>query len=164
MKIKKASLDNIEKIFTFVQKAINKMIEQGIFQWDEIYPTKDDFANDARKNQLYIAEVDGQIAVCFTLNQECDEEYKNGNWKYNGPDFLVIHRLCVNPDFQNKGIGSKVCQEIEKLAAERGMKALKLDCFTQNPYSQKMYTKLGYSEVGFADWRKGRFILMEKIL
>ncbi len=164
MNIKKANINNIEEIFFFVQKAIKKMNNEGILQWDEIYPSKDDFYNDAQKNQLYIAEINGQTAACFTLNQECDEEYKNGNWKYKGSEFYVIHRLCVNPDFQNKGIGTKVCLEIEKIAAAKGIKSLKLDCFTKNPYSQKMYKNLGYSEVGFADWRKGRFVLMEKIL
>lgn len=152
------------EIFTFVKKAVKKMDEQGIPQWDEIYPTADDFAGDAEKNQLYVAVVDGKPAACFTLNQECDEEYKNGEWSYKGPDFLVIHRLCVNPEFQNQGVGTKVCLEIEKIAAAEGIKSLKLDCFTLNPYSQKMYNKLGYKTVGFADWRKGRFILMEKLL
>lgn len=164
MTVRKATKDDVIQIFAFVQKAVARMIEQGIPQWDEIYPIVDDFAEDAEKNHLYVAEVEGKAAACFTLNKDCDEEYKNGEWTYTGPDFLVIHRLCVNPEFQNRGVGSKVCLEIEKVALAAGMKSLKLDCFTQNPYSQKMYNKLGYKTVGYADWRKGRFILMEKLL
>lgn len=164
MKISKANKEEAARIFEFVKAAVKKMDEQGIPQWDEIYPTQDDFESDASKDQLYIVQLDGKSAACFTLNKDCDEEYKNGTWAYTGDDYIVIHRLCVNPEFQNQGLGRKVCLAIEELVKPQGVKAIKLDCFTQNPYSQKMYHKLGYSDVGFADWRKGRFILMEKVL
>lgn len=166
MTIKKVNKESktVEEIFSFVQNAVKKMDEQQIPQWDDIYPTQEDFALDAQKNQLYIAEVEGKAAACFTLNQECDEAYKDGTWSYEGPDFFIIHRLCVNPEFQNQGIGTKVCLEIENIVKSLGAKAIKLDCFTLNPFSLKMYHKLEYKDCGFADWRKGRFVLMEKIL
>lgn len=164
MNIRKASSADANTIFTFVQAAISKMISQGIFQWDEIYPTQNDFLTDAQNNQLYIVEIENKPAACFVLNKECDQEYQNGTWSYNGDDYVVIHRLCVNPEFQNQGVGRKTCLMIEELVKAQGVKAIKLDCFTQNPYSQKMYEKLGYKIVGYADWRKGRFALMEKVL
>lgn len=40
----------------------------------------------------------------------------------------------------------------------------RLDAFTENPFALKLYDNLGYSRVGYADWRKGRFYLMEKYL
>lgn len=164
MNIRKASSADANTIFTFVQAAISKMISQGIFQWDEIYPTQNDFLTDAQNNQLYIVEIENKPAACFVLNKECDQEYQNGTWSYTGNDYVVIHRLCVNPEFQNQGVGRKTCLMIEELVKAQGVKAIKLDCFTQNPYSQKMYEKLGYKIVGYADWRKGRFALMEKVL
>ena len=164
MNIRKANTEDAARIFSFVKEAVNKMDGQGIKQWDEFYPTQDDFENDASKNQLYIAEINGKPAACFTLNKDCDEEYKNGSWVHTGDNYIVIHRLCVNPEFQNQGLGRKVCIEIENLVKPQGIKSIKLDCFAQNPYSQKLYHKLGYKDVGFADWRKGRFILMEKVL
>lgn len=42
--------------------------------------------------------------------------------------------------------------------------SIRLDVFTKNPYAQKLYRKNGYQVRGFADWRKGRFDLMEKKL
>lgn len=162
MEIIKATKEEAVKIFEFVKLAIKKMDEQGIFQWDEIYPIQNDFEEDALKNQLYVAKIDGKLAACFTLNKECDEEYKNGAWTYKGLDFCVIHRLCVNPEFQNKGVGKEVCLEIEKILKNNAVKSIKLDCFTENPFSLRLYKKLGYKEVGYADWRKGRFVLMEK--
>lgn len=55
-------------------------------------------------------------------------------------------------------------QYIEKEVSSMGFQAIRLDAFTENPFALKLYDNLGYSRVGYADWRKGRFYLMEKYL
>lgn len=161
---RKATHADVNEIQTFVDKAKVVMDSQGIYQWDEIYPTIENFAGDEAKGELYVGEVDGKLAACFTLNQFQDEEYFSADWENKGDDFIVIHRLCVNPDFQGQGVGIKTCRYIEKLALEWGAVSIKLDAFSENPISLAMYDKLGYKVKGYADWRKGRFKLMEKIL
>lgn len=156
--------EDLEEICNLVQNAINNMIAQNILQWDELYPTKEDFRQDILKNQLYVGIVECQIAVIYVLNQESDEAYKNGKWKDESKPYYVIHRLCVNPTCQNKGVAKITIQHIEKELLSMGIAAIRLDAFTENPYSLKLYDKLGFSKVGYADWRKGRFYLMEKYL
>ena len=155
---------DLDEICSLIKSAIAKMDSCGIPQWDEIYPDKAILEEDITKNQMYIGKIDNEIAVCFTLSEECDEEYKNGKWQYPDAKFNVIHRLCVNPEFQNKGIATKTMKYIENLSKSQGYDVIRLDCFTLNPYSQKLYNKAGYSIVGYADWRKGRFELREKKL
>ena len=138
------------------------MEKDNIPQWDEIYPDKTILEEDISKNQMYIGKIDNEIAVCFVLSEECDEEYKNGKWQYPDAKFNVIHRLCVNPKFQNRGIATETMKYIEELSKSQGYDVIRLDCFTLNPYSQKLYNKTGYSVTGYADWRKGRFELREK--
>lgn len=161
---RKAFCSDLPVIQNFVDKAKTVMEAQGIPQWDEVYPTEYDFGGDVDKNELYIGEIEGKPAVCFTLNQWQDNDYLKVEWKNNGNDFMVIHRLCVNPDFQGKGIGIGTCRYIEGLVRANGCRSIKLDAFTQNPISLSMYEKLGFETRGYADWRKGRFCLMEKIL
>ena len=140
------------------------MEKDNIHQWDEIYPDKAILEEDISKNQMYIGKIENKIAVCFVLSEECDEEYKNGKWLNPNTKFNVIHRLCVNPDFQNQGIATKTMKYIEDLSKSQGYEEIRLDCFTQNPYSQKLYNKAGYFITGYANWRKGRFELREKKL
>lgn len=161
---RKATKEDVPAIQAFVDKAKIVMDGQGIPQWDEIYPTCEDFYGDAEKNELYVGEVDGIPAVCFTLNQFQDEAYLKVQWKNPDDDFMVIHRLCVNPEFQGMGIGFKTCRYIEDLVRGKNCHSIKLDAFTQNPISLAMYEKLGYKTMGYADWRKGRFKLMELLL
>ena len=78
--------------------------------------------------------------------------------------FYVIHRLCVNPKFQNQGIGTQTMKHIEKQVLSKGIDVIRLDAFTLNPFALKMYEKLGYTKVGDVNWRKGKFHLMEKKL
>ena len=164
MNYSKANKNQIEEVYSVFSAAIENMEKQGIHQWDEIYPDKAILEEDIAKNQMYIGKIDNEIAVCFVLSEECDEEYKNGKWQYPDAKFNVIHRLCVNPKFQNKGIATQTMIYIKKTSKAQGYEVIRLDCFTKNPYSQKLYEKAGYSVVGYADWRKGRFELREKKL
>ena len=167
---RKAEKTDLEGILSFVKEAVKVLEGLGVFQWDEIYPAREDFARDILRGEAFVAEVldsktqKRRLAAVFTLNSECDEDYKNGQWKYKGTNFLVVHRLCVNPEFQNQGIGTQVCRSIVEISKNQDKKALRLDAFSKNPFSVKMYQKLGFSITGTADWRKGRFYLMEKIL
>ena len=164
IKYRLGCMEDLDEICRMVNNAVNKLIENNIFQWDEIYPTEVDFREDINKKELYVGVVDGQIVVTYTINHEYDEEYKKGKWKYEDIPYCVVHRLCVNPDFQNRGIGRHTLLHIEEQMLFNGIQAIRLDAFTQNPYSLKMYNSLDYSFAGYVNFRKGKFCLLEKYL
>lgn len=157
-----ANFNDLNEICKLVNHAIEEMIKQNIFQWDELYPTMDDFREDIDKEQLYVGLLDDRIAVIYVLNQDYDDEYENGDWKYKNEPFYIIHRLCVNPVFQNKGIARSTLQHIEEELTDLDIHTIRLDVYSQNPFALKLYDSLNYTKAGYADWRKGRFYLMEK--
>ena len=164
MNFRKATTDDIEEICRLVQHAIAVMEENGIPQWDAVYPTRADFLNDIHSGTLYAGTVDGTISVIFALNKCQDEAYFSADWTYRGERFCVLHRLCVNPQFQNQGVAKKTLAYIEEKLMREGIESIRLDVFTQNPFALRLYEKAGYHQTGTADWRKGKFILMEKVL
>ena len=155
---------DLDRIFRLFSDAIAEMNRLSIPQWDELYPDREILREDISKNQLFLGMEGEDIASVYVLNSDCDEEYENGAWQYPNASFCVIHRLCVNPKFQNRGIGNLTMRHIEGRAHKEGFETVRLDAFTLNPFALKMYDRLGYSIVGTADWRKGRFYLMEKKL
>ena len=161
---RKASEADLDSVFQVFKDAIAEMNRNNIPQWDELYPDREILKEDISKKQLYLGMADGDIASVHAVNSECDEEYENGDWEYPNASFGVIHRLCVNPKFQNKGIGNKTLVHIEQELKAQGVETIRLDVFTLNPFALRMYDKLGYVKVGTVDWRKGRFWLMEKKL
>ena len=164
LKFMLAQKEDLDNVLAMVTDAINEMNRNGIDQWDNIYPDRNILENDIIKKQLYIGVSGKNIVSAYVLNQECDEQYANGAWKYPDSTYYVIHRLCVNPMFQNKKIGTLTMMHIEDEVRKIGIDTIRLDAFTLNPYAIKLYEKLGYSKVGLAHWRKGKFYLMEKKL
>ena len=164
MKFNLATESDIDEICALVKSAISNMDRNDIFQWDEIYPAREDFLSDIKSGYLYAGKIGEKIAVVFALNKCQDEAYKSANWTYTGEDFCVLHRLCVNPEFQNQGIAKTALKYIEEKLKNSGTKSIQLDVFTQNPFALRLYEKAGFHQTGTADWRKGKFLLMEKIL
>jgi len=140
------------------------MDESGIPQWDEIYPNEADFRKDIEKGQMFLCDIGGRIASVFVLNRQRDDEYKNGAWHGDEDTSKELHRLCVDPAFQNRGIGVKTVLLAEDLLRKGGIKSVRLDAFSLNPYALRLYEKLGYQRVGEAHYRKGLFYLYEKLL
>lgn len=159
-----AKIEDIDGITLLFENAIDSMNKQGFFQWDEVYPNREVILADIESRTMYVGRCGEKISSVFVINKFYDDEYNNGKWQYKDLPYLIVHRLCVSPDFQNCGIGTYTMNYIEKLVKQMGVQAIRLDCFTQNPYAINMYKKLGYNIVGYADWRKGRFYLMEKKL
>lgn len=159
-----ADNNDLNKIVMLVKDAINVMEKSNIHQWDLLYPTKEDFQEDIINRQLYVGTIGGELAVVFVLNQDYDEQYKNGKWAFPDKKYYIIHRLCVNPLYQNNGIGRKTMQYIEEKLRDMDIQAIRLDAFSKNPYAIKLYENMGYSKVGVVDFRKGRFYLMEKYI
>ena len=60
--------------------------------------------------------------------------------------FVVVHRLCVNPVYQNQKIEKNTMIMIEGLLRKEGIQSIRLDAFYLNPYVLKMYETLGYQK------------------
>lgn len=159
-----AKISDVDDAHELIKASIIKMEADGIYQWDEIYPAREDLVSDVERKSLFLAMDEGSLAAIYVINNESDDEYKNGKWEYDEKYSCIVHRFCVSPAYQNKGIGREVLAHIEAQAHDMGYESIRLDVFTKNPYAQKLYRKNGYQVRGFADWRKGRFDLMEKKL
>ncbi len=158
--------ENIDfpEILALYKSGVASMRAAGIEQWDENYPNESIIKEDIRNSHLYVAVLDGRIAAAFALNKHIDEEYKTAAWNNPEADYIAMHRLCVNPEFHRRGIGTACMAEIERIAKAKGHNSVWLDTFSGNPKSLSMYEKIGFHQVGEAFWEKGRFIIFEKNL
>ena len=159
-----AAIEDLDSIELLVKKAVIQMRRQGIDQWDQYYPLREDFAEDIEKSQLFVGMAEQEIAVIYTLNQEYNKEYETASWSQPDKSFLIVHRLCVHPRFQHQGIARHTMEEIERTAALHGAQAIRLDVYSKNPYALKLYQDCGYQKVGTVTWRKGLFYFMERCL
>ncbi|MCD7777274.1 MAG: GNAT family N-acetyltransferase [Clostridiales bacterium] len=113
---------------------------------------------------MFVGVIENRIAIVYAVNKESEEDYQNGNWEYTGCEYRVIHRLCVNPAYQHQGIAAETLAHIEEKLHKSNIKAVRLDVYSLNSAAQSLYFGSGYKKVGFVDWKKGRFYLLEKLL
>ena len=159
-----AQPSNLDELHALYRAAIAHMDAQGIFQWDDLYPSLDVLEEDVSQGEMEIALIDGQISAAFTLNPRCDEEYALGAWRYPDARFCVLHRLCVHPLNQGQGVAARVMDHIEHALLQRGYESVRLDAFSSNPFALRLYEKRGYERVGEVRFRKGLFYFYEKPL
>ena len=52
--IQRAKISEISDILTIIKACSSFMINKGIFQWNEQYPSKEAFLEDLERNELYV--------------------------------------------------------------------------------------------------------------
>lgn len=114
--------------------------------WNLHFPGCDEhyLVHELRKSTDYIeelsrvAEVDGKIVggIYYSKAYVCSEG-KEGNESHKY-DVLTFGPLCVDPEYQNKGIGGKLLEESIKIAEEKGYKGIVI--FGEPDY----YPKFGF--------------------
>ena len=166
MQIRLATKDDLPSLIALVRRVVPLMRATGNLQWDETYPNEAVFQRDIDLDQLWVSEVDGNIAgvAAVTIDQEPD--YTQVGWDIEEPA-IVVHRLAVDPAFRGQGAAGALMQKAEEVAVERGITVLRVDTNTQNEATQRLFPKLGYvlaGEISLA-FRPGlRFLCYEKRL
>ena len=159
-----AKINDLDEVSALFYAAIEEMNSNNIPQWDEVYPDRKTLEKDIEREEMYLLAVERRIAAVFVLNKEYDELYKTGKWKYPDASFKILHRLCVHPGFQNRGLAKKAMNSIFDMLKSEGIESLRFDGFTLNPYAIKLYHSLSCEIVGTVNFRKGKFYLYEKYL
>ncbi|MEA5082709.1 MAG: GNAT family N-acetyltransferase [Lachnospiraceae bacterium] len=164
MEFRKATHSDFSTIVEIYQSGILHLDSIGIHQWDESYPSATIIEADIQNKEMYVGLIDDKIVTAFTINPKYDEEYSKGNWQYSNLPFLVLHRFCVNPQHQNKGVGTQTMTFIENTLKSENFQCLRLDAFSLNHFSLRLYEKFGFTKVGEVTFSKGLFYLFEKKL
>lgn len=159
-------MGDLPALMTLVRRVIPLMQAGGIFQWDETYPAEQDFADDIKLGQLWVAEQDGALAGVVAVTNDQYPEYEQAGLDIN-EKAVVAHRLAVDPGFRGAGVAFALMQQVETVARQKRISVLRVDTNTQNPATQRLLPKLGYAlagEIGLS-FRPGlRFLCYEKRL
>jgi GNAT superfamily N-acetyltransferase len=166
MIVRRAKLSDIPSIMQVIADVVPAMRESGNYQWDNTYPNAVVFEEDIAFDQLWVAELDGDIAGVAAITTEQYPEYASVGMDIN-ETAIVVHRLAVNTHYRGKGIAAALMQQAETEALRRGIKTLRIDTNTANEATQKLFPKMGYvfaGEMGLS-FRPGlRFYCYEKRL
>lgn len=149
---RKATQQDIEALVK-IYDDIHTAEEQGHSQigWvRDVYPTKRTALDSLARNDLFVAELLGEIVGTAIINQTQVEEYNLGNWQYPAKEneVMVLHTLVISPTQAGKGYGKAFVSFYETYAKEHGCPFLRMDTNAKNQAARSLYQKLGYKEIG----------------
>lgn len=144
--IRQANADDAMKIANLFVAATERMIFEGIHQWNFTYPLLTHVQEDIKNGSAFVCLVDEKIAGTITLDSNQDKQYKEIHWHHHSQNVLVIHRLAVHPHFQGMGIAKNLCIFADRYGREKGFNCIRLDAYSLNPASNKLYKSTGFKK------------------
>ena len=138
---------DVNQILHITNACAKKMIDNGIYQWNDYYPNKLAFEKDIKRNELYVLEIDDQVIGCIVITVSIDKEYIPVKWLTPNQNNIYVHRLAIHPNFQGKGYAQQLMDFAEQHAIENNYTSIRLDTFSQNKRNQLFYELRGYKKL-----------------
>lgn len=165
--IRKAQLRDLHAVKEIAESCAQQMINQGVFQWNEHYPSTSVFKKDIEEESLYVIDLKGLVKGCIMFSEEKDSIYNSIDWLTSDNSNLYIHRLAIHPLQQKKGWGKKLMAFAENHALENENISIRLDTFSQNSRNIRFYESKGFKRLGdvyFINQSPFPFHCYEKVL
>lgn len=102
---------------------------------DDLHRIEDEYTEAG--GEFYVGSVEGRIVAMGAIKRLSDT-------------CAEICRMRVHPDFQRRGLGTKMLSALEERARELGFRSLKLETTVGQAAAIGMYLKAGYGEVSRA--------------
>jgi GNAT superfamily N-acetyltransferase len=116
---------------------------------DDVYAIEEAYLK--KRGEFLIGECDGLFVAMGAL-------------KRTSPERAEIKRMRVHPDYQGRGYGQLILEELEARASALGYQILHLDTSILQIPAQKLYEKNGFRAVGRDMYQDLEVILYEKQL
>lgn len=149
--VRKAQKDSYNAVREFYHSLITAMRGAKYSPgWEiDIYPSPEFLWESIALGELYVGELDGRIAACMVVNQECNDGYDEIRWTadLSRDEYMVIHALGVHPDFAGHGLAKNMVKAAISVAKEAGMKAIRLDVLSGNLPAEKLYEGQGFKKL-----------------
>jgi ribosomal protein S18 acetylase RimI-like enzyme len=147
MEMEQADAGGAAEVMRILTLCVGHLRSHGIQQWDDTYPNLEAVESDARSQSLFLARENGMCVGAVGLNEEQPAEYASLQWVCDGRA-LIVHRLCVHPDWQRRGIGRYLMDFAEAFAKRCGFACIRLDAYTGNRRALALYRRRGYRRIG----------------
>ncbi len=163
---RKATMDDFEQCWSVVDAARWQMIRIGRKQWTPEYPSREVLAADIGAGAGFVIEEEGCIVAYGAVYRNGEPEYERlrGEWLSNG-DYLVVHRLAVDPRYERRGFAREFFAQVEALALGQGIRSVKVDTNYDNAGMQHILATSGYVHCGEVTYPvSGERLAYEKVL
>lgn len=143
--IKQATINDIP-----VLNALNQEVQALHYK---IFPKKFKPSSIADMSEIFKKFLEDENSTSLIAYSEDNEPigyilFEDKKYKESGFTFayrsLYIHHISLNKEFQGKGIGKKLMQEVIDRARELNIDCVELDVWSQNIKAKEFFKNLGF--------------------
>lgn len=147
--IELATEKDLEHIQTLFQQGKAFLKSQGIDQWQNDYPSKDDAAKDVATHKGWCLIKDSKIVgyACLDADGEPSYDTLKGKWLDNLP-YLVVHRMVIDDTYKHQGLAKAFFAEIDKYAISNNIFSIRIDTDDANMIMKQLIKASGYTYCG----------------
>jgi len=164
MKIKftPIGLKDISFVLSLFKTTAEKINKMGVAHWQywcDPPPEKIQWVEEGIRNHefFFIEEISGaNVGMVRILNE--DLQY----WGEQKERAKYVHSLVIREEYNGRGLGSIVLQEIENMGKKDMSKYLRLDSDSKNPKLCEYYEKLDFKKVGIKELPLSNYQLYQK--
>lgn len=168
MKVRPAKKSDLSDIVNCAERIKSEyFLRHNIPQWQDGYPSKEDFAADIDAGRLFVMYLGEALIGFISVSAEHEPNYDviyEGEWKSSEP-YVVVHRFGINPDWHGMGMGTSLFGIVPRLCEAHGINAIRIDTHEQNSAMIRFLEKNGFERAGIIHLANGEpRIAFEKIL
>lgn len=152
--MEQATTADTEAILSLLVKTAKWFQKNGSTQWSGLLEGVDTHRTAERiaEGDVFVRRQDGEIAGTVMLLQN-PSEWDRTLWEAYGlpNDVIYLHRIAINRDFSNKGLGANILNWAYETIHFEGKKKIRLDCIAENEFLNAFYKKAGFTYIGEYD-------------
>jgi GNAT superfamily N-acetyltransferase len=154
LSIEQAHPSDMDTVIDILEEAASWLASRGVDQWmpgSFLGPGYETIANQLKRGEVYLATLYGKPAGTLTLQWE-DKKF----WGDVSENAIYVHRVAIRRAYAGKGLGLRLLQWAENMAAKAGKTYLRLDCMTENSTLCEYYERAGFEcrgEIQGKGWR-----------
>lgn len=115
--------------------------------------------------EFLVGELDGEVVAMGAVTPlDGDTPFADAVVRPDDGPAAEITRMRVDPDYQQRGIGSRLLAELEARARHLGFTVLVLDTTARQEGAQRLYEGFGYEHAETVEWREYEVLLYRKPL
>lgn len=169
MKIRQSTKSNLVSIMQIIADAQSYLANLNIDQWQDGYPTEEQFAIDIKNNDSYIIVDDEDTTIgtaMFSTKGEPTYRQIEGEWlTKKDAVYGVIHRLAVANKYRSSGIAKFVFDYCENELNTNGINSMRIDTHKDNLGMQKILKNRSYHYCGVITLTSGaKRLAYEKLI
>ena len=115
--------------------------ESKALDWDTLSEGVRKVLADPHKGRYFVAELDGRIVGTTMITYEWSDWRDGWIW--------WIQSVYVRPETRGHGVFARLYRHIEALAADSGVRAVRLYVLDSNARARAIYARLGMKSTGY---------------